>query len=98
MSVTMGTTLRDVAERSQVSVSTASRALNGRSDVSKDVRRRVLAAASELNYTANQHARALKGVTSKVLGVLLHDARAITFNGALLRGIYESATPLGYRV
>jgi DNA-binding LacI/PurR family transcriptional regulator len=94
----MGITIRDVAERSQVSVSTTSRALNGRSDVSKDVRERVLAAARDLNYTANQHARALKGVTSRTLGVVLHDARAITFNGALLRGIYDAATPHGYSV
>jgi len=94
----MGITLRDVAERSQVSISTASRALNGRSDVSKDVRARVLATARALNYTANQHARALKGVTSKILGVVLHDARAIIFNGALLRCIYDAATPHGFSV
>src|ERR1700732_4641736 len=58
VSVVMGITIRDVAERSRVSISTTSRALNGRSDVSKDVRARVLAAARDLNYTANQHARA----------------------------------------
>jgi LacI family transcriptional regulator len=52
-------------------VSTVSRALNGRDDVSPDVRARVLAAARELNYTANQHARALKGATAKTLGVVL---------------------------
>ena len=56
----MRVTLRDVAERSQVSISTASRALNGRSDVRKEVQERVLAAARELQYTANQHARALR--------------------------------------
>jgi LacI family transcriptional regulator len=94
----MRVTLRDVAERSQVSISTASRVLNGRSDVRREVQERVLAAARELQYTVNQHARALRGGTSKTLGVVLWDARATSFNGPLLRGIYDAATPRGYSV
>jgi len=94
----MNVTLREVAARSRVSISTASRALNGRTDVSKEVRERVLSAAQELQYTANQNARALKGVTSKILGVVLYDARANTFNAPLLRGIYDAATPRDYSV
>ena len=94
----MRVTLREVAQRSRVSISTASRALNGRSDVSKDVQERVQAAARELQYTVNQHARALRDGTSKTLGVVLYDARATSFNGPLLRGIYDAATPRGYSV
>ncbi len=94
----MGITLREIAARSRVSISTASRALNGRSDVSKEVRDRVLSVAHELEYTANLHARALKGVTSKILGVVLYDARANTFNASLMRGVYDAATPRGYSV
>jgi LacI family transcriptional regulator, galactose operon repressor len=94
----MNVTLREVAARSQVSISTASRALNGRSDVSKEVRERVLIAAQDLQYTANHNARALKGATSKILGVVLYDARATTFNAALMRGVYDAATPRGYSV
>src|SRR4051812_15755184 len=94
----MNVTLREVAERSQVSISTASRALNGRSDVSREVRERVLSAAHDLQYTVNHNARALKGGTSKILGVVLYDARASAFNAALLRGVYDSATPRGYSV
>src|SRR6185503_10588935 len=94
----MNVTLREVAARSRVSISTASRALNGRNDVSKEVRERVLSAAQELQYTANQNARALKGVTNKILGVVLYDGRANTFNAALMRGVYDAATPRGYSV
>src|SRR5260370_25495586 len=94
----MSRTLREGAERSQVSISTASRAVNGRTDVSKEVRERVLSAAQDLQYTANHNARALKGVTSKILGVVLYDARANTFNAALMRGVYDAATPRGYSV
>jgi LacI family transcriptional regulator len=94
----MSITLREVAARSRVSISTASRALNGRGDVSKEVRERVLSAARDLQYTANQNARALKGATSKILGVVLYDARASTFNAPLMRGVYDAATPRGYSV
>ncbi|MCC7371291.1 MAG: LacI family DNA-binding transcriptional regulator [Chloroflexi bacterium] len=94
----MRVTLREVAQRSQVSISTASRVLNGRSDVRKEVQERVLAAAQDLKYAANHHARALKGGTSKILGVVVYDARATTFNGVLLRGIIDAATPRGYSV
>ncbi len=98
MSIPMSSTLREVAGRSRVSISTASRALNGRGDVSKEVRERVLTAARELQYTANHNARALKGITNKTLGVVLYDERATTFNAALMRGIYDAATPRGYSV
>jgi DNA-binding LacI/PurR family transcriptional regulator len=94
----MRVTLREVAQRSQVSISTASRVLNGRSDVRKEVQERVLTAARDLQYTVNQHARALREGTSKTLGVVLYDARATSFNGPLLRGIYDAATPRGYSV
>jgi LacI family transcriptional regulator len=94
----MPITLREVAKQSKVSISTASRALNGRLDVSKNVRARVLAAAQDLNYAANLHARALKGATSKTLGVVLHDTGALSFSAALMSGIYDVATPRGYSV
>ncbi|MCC6178734.1 MAG: LacI family DNA-binding transcriptional regulator [Chloroflexi bacterium] len=94
----MRVTLREVAQRSHVSISTASRVLNGRGDVRKEVQERVLTAARELQYTVNQHARALREGTSKTLGVVLYDARATSFNGPLLRGIYDAATPRGYSV
>jgi LacI family transcriptional regulator len=94
----MAITLREVAKHSKVSISTASRALNGRLDVSKDVRARVLAAAQDLNYAANLHARALKGATSKTLGVILHDTGALAFSAALMGGIYDAATPRGFSV
>src|SRR4051794_16755079 len=94
----MRVTLREVAQRSQVSISTASRVLNGRSDARKEVQERVLNAARELQYTVNQHARALREGTSKTLGLVLYDARATSFNGPLLRGIYDAATPRGYSV
>ncbi|GAB3756813.1 LacI family DNA-binding transcriptional regulator [Zhihengliuella somnathii] len=44
--------LIDVAEASGVSVSTASKALNGRADISEEVRRKVTKTASEMGYSS----------------------------------------------
>ena len=94
----MVATIRDVARLANVSVSTTSRALNGRDDVSPEVRQRVLEAAGALKYTANLHARALKGATARTIGVLVADTSAFSFNAPLLSGIYDAATPRGYAV
>ncbi|MBA3825857.1 MAG: LacI family DNA-binding transcriptional regulator [Ktedonobacterales bacterium] len=62
-------TLRDIAQRSGVSIGTVSRVLNQRADVNAALRQRVLAAASALNYvgpagqsTPHASGRALKRV------------------------------------
>jgi LacI family transcriptional regulator len=53
------TTLREIAMKIGVSVSTVSRVLNGHSGVSAEVRERVLKLASDLDYTPNAAARTL---------------------------------------
>lgn len=63
--------IRDLARHLNVSIGTVSRALNGRSDVSEDTRRRVLAAAEALGYSPNQSGRSLRqGVTGMIALVL----------------------------
>src|SRR5689334_16102354 len=94
----MRVTLRQVAQRSGVWISTASRVLDVRSAARKEVQERVLNAARDLLDTVNQHARARGEGTSKALGLVLYGARATSFNGPLLRGIYDAATPRGYSV
>lgn len=94
----MAVTIRDVAMRAGVAVSTASRALNDRAEVSGTVRERVLAAARALDYTANLHARGLRGGTTRTIGVVLLTTDAFSFNAPLMSGIYDVATPCGYSV
>lgn len=64
-------TIRDVAEYCGVSVSTVSRVLNNRPDVSSDVRARVLEAIKELHYVPNTSARSLVSTTSANIGVVV---------------------------
>jgi DNA-binding LacI/PurR family transcriptional regulator len=94
----MAITIHDVARLAGVSTSTASRALNRRPDVSKEVRARVQAAAKELNYAVNLHARALKGATSKTLGVILYNSRLLSFSAAIMEGIHDISLHHGYSV
>ena len=63
----------DVASRAGVSYQTVSRVLNAPDIVRPDTRERVLEAISELGYTRNRAARALKTARSSLLGVLTDD-------------------------
>ncbi|MDQ3485399.1 MAG: LacI family transcriptional regulator [Actinomycetota bacterium] len=67
-------TLQDVAYKAGVSLATASRVLNGSTRrVGDDPRRRVLAAAARLNYSANAQAQAMARGRTNVIGLLVHD-------------------------
>lgn len=61
--------LRDVARRASVSITTASRALNGYDDVSDSTRAAVLAAAEALDYHPSAAARSLVSGRSGLVGV-----------------------------
>jgi LacI family transcriptional regulator len=66
-------TLSEVARLAGVSLTTASKALNGRDRISEVTRRRVLRAAKELSYAPNLVAKSLARGQSSVIGVLLQD-------------------------
>lgn len=81
-------TLKDVADRARVHVSTASRALSpprpGR--VSADTVERVQAAARELGYTPDLVAAGLKRGRTQSVGVVVGDFNN-PYNGLLIRGL-----------
>ena len=93
-------TLRDVASRSGVSVTTVSRILNGRETgvpIREATRERVLVAATDLGYKPNLLARALRGSRSSLLGVIIRDV-SDPFHTQVLRGVNEVARSRGYRL
>ncbi|WP_075890427.1 LacI family DNA-binding transcriptional regulator [Actinomyces provencensis] len=69
------TTIRDVAQVAGVSIATASRVLTGSRSTSEASRERVLAAADQLHYRVNAHARALRSARSGTAGLLVPDIR-----------------------
>lgn len=64
-------TLRDVAERAQVSTATASRALTGARPVSDAVAKQVRQAVEELGYTGNGIASALRRSRTDTIGMVV---------------------------
>jgi len=80
--------IKDIAKKAGVSVSTVSYALNGNPKVTEETCARILAIAKELNYVPNAAARSLKKKESRIIGVFLTDFSG-SFYGDLLQGIKE---------
>jgi LacI family transcriptional regulator len=78
------TTIRDIAQKAGVSITTASYVLNNTGNISAATRQRVLQAAEELNYHPNAFARHLKKVKTRTLGVFI-----TRFGGAFYEEILE---------
>lgn len=66
-------TIKDVAKKAGVSISTASRTLHNNGYVSKNNRTLVLNAAKELGYVVNVNAMQLKQKNQKTIGILISD-------------------------
>jgi DNA-binding LacI/PurR family transcriptional regulator len=68
--------MKDIAEAAGVAQSTVSRILNDTPlvvSISRETRERVLAAAQELAYSPNPHARGLRGAPTMLLGAIVRD-------------------------
>lgn len=84
-------TLEDVAREAGVSVSTASRTLNGRtSNVSEDLRGRVRAAADKLGYATNLAAQAMAVGRSRSLGLIV-GSMPEDYQNPVASGVFRSA-------
>lgn len=90
-------TVRHVAERAGVSISTVSRVLTGNAPVSKELHRRVVQAIEELGYRPNALARGLRIRRTAVLGLIVPDI-ANPFFSQLARVIEENAHRHGYSI
>lgn len=78
-------TIKDVAREADVSVASASRALNGFSNVAEPTRQRVIAAAARLRYVPHIGARSLIMRRTNMIGVVLPDMYGEFFS-ELIRG------------
>jgi LacI family transcriptional regulator len=64
-------TIRDVAEKSGLSLGTISRVMNGHASVSDETRARVLDAMTLLNYAPDSAAQSLRSRQTRVIGCLI---------------------------
>ncbi len=92
-------TLSDVAKAAGVSLSTASRAINGSKDrtVNAELRDRVLAAAAEMRYTPNAAAQAIARGRSTTLSLIVHDITDPYFS-SIAAGVSRAARAAGSTV
>jgi DNA-binding LacI/PurR family transcriptional regulator len=90
-------TLADVARRAGVSASTASRALNGRGELSERTRAAVVDAARALQFQPSQLARSLRTSTTHTVGFVVPDV-ASPFYATALKGAQARLHESGYRV
>ncbi|KHE72874.1 LacI family DNA-binding transcriptional regulator [Halobacillus sp. BBL2006] len=81
-------TIKDVAKRAGVAVSTASYALNGNEKVSAATVDKVLKAARELNYQKNGFASDLKRTKTNTIALILSDMSGPYFS-ELIKGVQE---------
>lgn len=87
-------TLREVAERAGVSMSTVSRVLGGTYPTAPATQAKVMRAARELDYVANAQARALAGGGIQAVAVLVTSVTS-EFHAYVVKGIEEQATEEG---
>jgi len=90
-------TMREVAERAGVSMTTVSHVINETRFVSEELVERVKAAITALDYKPDQRARSLRTGSTKTLGVLVSDI-ANPFFPKVVRGIEDCAREDGYSV
>ena len=88
-------TIRDVAQRAGVSISTVSRVLNNSAAVDEAKRARVEEAAAALGYSPNPNALGLLGQSTGGIGVLLPYI-AGDFFSEFLHGIDRATSDAGY--
>lgn len=93
----MPATLRDVAERAQVSMRTVSNVVSGYTHVSERMRAKVLAVIEELDYRPNPVARTLRTGRTGMLALVVPEIDVPYFS-ELARDVIEAAAEVGYRV
>ncbi len=90
-------TLKDVAAKSGITVTTVSRVLNNRGYISDETRKKVYAAMKELNYQPNEIARSLSKQKSTTIGIIVPHIDHPYF-ASLIRYLEIEAAKNGYKI
>ncbi len=89
--------LKDIADKAKVSINTVSRALQDKSDIGEETKRRIRKIADELGYIPNASASHLRTQSKKTIGVVVtHIDNA--FYAKILQGINDAIVKSGYTI
>ncbi|MBT2497656.1 LacI family DNA-binding transcriptional regulator [Agromyces sp. ISL-38] len=83
--------IEDVARAASVSITTVSHALSGRGQVAQSTRERVRRVASEMGYSPNRLASALRSHRSQILGFVSDDIATTPFATRVVLGAQDAA-------
>lgn len=89
-------TIKDIAKKLNISLSTVSRAMRNAPDVNADTKRAVMALSDELNYQPNKLALSLKQKQTHNIGVIVPNLDYVL--STMVKGIDEVALEAGYTV
>ncbi|MBD5093043.1 MAG: LacI family transcriptional regulator [Subdoligranulum sp.] len=90
-------TIRDVARRANTSLATVSRVINDQGNVTEELRREVLNAIRDLDYSPNHAARSLVKRRTNNIGIIVNNLHDPFFYD-LLRGFEDGAQQTSYDV
>lgn len=93
----MKVTIKDIAKKADVSVTTVSRVLNNKPDVGDDTRAKILKIIDQLNYNPNSVARGLVMQKTHTIGLIIPDI-SNPFFPQVARAVEDKAQKLGYSV
>ena len=92
------TTMKEIAEKTGVSVSSVSLVLNGRDAgrVKPDIAKKVRQVADRMGYKPNPLARSLRTSHTRILGFISEEIATTPFAGGIILGAQDAASALGY--
>ena len=90
-------TIKDIAKKLGVSVTTVSRALRDHPDVNAETRKLILEIANELDYQPNTIAQNLVKKKSNTIGIII-PGLIINFYASAISGIQKKASESGYNI
>ncbi|MBN3584150.1 LacI family DNA-binding transcriptional regulator [Algoriphagus aestuarii] len=90
-------TMKEIAKKLGVSVSTISRALKDSPELHPETKRKIVEMAKEMNYQPNLLAQSLRISRTKTLGVIVPEITSHFF-ASCISGIQDQATTRGYNV
>jgi len=93
----MGITIKDIAKKANVSITTVSRVLNNKPDVSDETKENILRIIDKLGYNPNGIARGLVMQRTYTIGLIIPDISNPLFP-EIARGIEKKAKKLNYSV
>ncbi|WP_342431795.1 LacI family DNA-binding transcriptional regulator [Neobacillus sp. FSL H8-0543] len=94
----MSITIKDIAKKANVSITTVSRVLNQKTEgISKSTRKRVLEIIEELGYRPNSIARSMITKQTNTIGLIIPDIRN-PFFPELVRGVEDFLNQHSYNV